>query len=55
MSVMMPPGLAIDSTKIALVFGVSAARKLSALSVSAKRTFQSNFLKDWVNWLIEPP
>ncbi len=49
MSVMTPPGLAIDSTKMALVFGVSAARKLAGSSVSAKRTFQSNFLKDWVN------
>ncbi len=55
MSVMMPPGLAIDSTKMALVFGVSAARKESASVVSAKRTVQPHFLKEWVNWLIEPP
>ena len=52
---MMPPGLAIDSTKIALVFGVSAARKESGSVVSAQRTCQSHFLKEWVNWLIDPP
>jgi len=44
MSVMMPPGLAIDSTKIALVFGVTAARKDCGSVVWAQRTVQSHFL-----------
>ena len=52
---MMPPGLAINSTKIALVLGVSAARNESASVVSAHRTSQPHFLKAWVNWLIDPP
>ena len=52
---MMPPGLAIDSQKIALVLGVSAARNEPASVVSAKRTVQPHLAKDCVNWLIEPP
>src|SRR4026209_534486 len=55
MSGMMPPGLAIDSTKIALVFGVTAARKDCGSVGSAQRTVQSHFLNEGVNWLIEPP
>ena len=45
MSVMMPPGLAMHSTKIAWVLGVSAARKRSASVVSAKRTLPVEFLE----------
>jgi hypothetical protein len=55
MSVMMPPGLAMDSMKIALVFGVTARSKLAMSSGSAYTTFQPKFLKEWLNWLIEPP
>jgi hypothetical protein len=51
----MPPGLAIDSQKIALVFGVTAAANVSGLLESAHFTFQSKFLKAWLNWLTEPP
>jgi hypothetical protein len=54
-SVMRPPGLAIDSTKIALVLGDSAASKLSGFSASAHTTCQPKDLKEWLNWLIEPP
>ena len=55
MSVTVPPGLAIDSTKIALVCGVTARSKLEMSSESAHTTFQPKLLKAWVNWLIEPP
>src|SRR5581483_1920040 len=50
-----PPGLAIDSQKRALVLGVTALAKLSGSVASAQLTRQSNFLKEWLNWLIEPP
>src|SRR5687768_9845929 len=50
-----PPGLAIDSVKIALVFGVIAFSNEEISSGSAQATFQPKFLNAWVNWLIEPP
>ncbi len=40
MSVITPPGLAIDSMKIALVRGVIAASNEAGSSVSAQTTFQ---------------
>src|SRR6478609_4564888 len=55
MSTMMPPGLAIDSTKIALVRGDRACSKVEGSSGSAHTTFQLKLLKEWLNWLIEPP
>ena len=55
MSVIVPPGLAIDSMKIALVLSDSASTKLSGLSGSAHRTCQPKALKAWLNWLMEPP
>ncbi len=44
MSVMMPPGLAMDSQKIAFVRGVIAASKATGSSASAQTTFQPKFL-----------
>ncbi len=44
MSTITPPGLAIDSMKIALVFGVTARAKLSTSSESAQITFQPKLL-----------
>ena len=44
MSVMTPPGLAIDSMKIALVFGETARSKVEMSSGSAHTTFQPKFL-----------
>ena len=55
MSVMTPPGLAINSMKIALVFGVTARSNVPMSSGSAHTTFQPKFLNAWLNWLIEPP
>ena len=55
MSVTMPPGLAIDSMKTALVRGEIAASKLERSSVSAHFTFQPKLLNEWPSWLIEPP
>ena len=55
MSQTTPPGLAIDSMKIALVLSDSAARNASGSSGSAHFTFQPKLLKAWLNWLIEPP
>jgi hypothetical protein len=55
MSVMTPPGLAIDSMKIALVFGLTAFSKDEMSSMSAHFTFQPKLLNEWLNWLIEPP
>ncbi len=52
---MTPPGLAIDSQKIALVRGVIAASKEAGSSLSAQATDQPKFLYEWLNWLIEPP
>ena len=49
MSVMIPPGLAIDSMKIALVFGVTARSKVEMSSGSAHTTFQPKLLKAWLN------
>ena len=54
-STMTPPGLAINSQKIARVLGVMALAKLSGSVESAHLTCQSNFLKEWLNWLTEPP
>ena len=54
-STITPPGLAIDSTKIALVFGVMAASNVAGSSGLAHTTFQPKFLNECVNWLIEPP
>ena len=54
-STTMPPGLAIDSQKMALVLGVIAFAKVSGLVASAHATFQLNFLNEWLNWLTEPP
>ena len=51
----MPPGLAIDSQKMARVLGVTALAKLAGSVASAHLTRQSNFLKAWLNWLTEPP
>ena len=45
MSVMTPPGLAIDSMKIALVFGEIARSKVEMSSGSAHTTFQPKLLK----------
>jgi hypothetical protein len=55
MSVMTPPGLAIDSMKIALVLGDTARSNEPRSSGSAHTTFQPKFLYEWLNWLIEPP
>ena len=55
MSEMMPPGLAIDSMKIALVRGLTAFSKESMSSGSAQTTFQPKLLNELPNWLIEPP
>ena len=55
MSVMTPPGLAIDSMKIALVLPLTARSNEEMSSGSAHTTFQPKFLNEWVNWLIEPP
>ena len=55
MSMTTPPGLAIDSMKIALVRGEIAASKEETSSGSAQTTFQPKLLNEWVNWLIEPP
>ena len=44
MSTTTPPGLAMDSMKIALVFGVTAAANASRSSESAQITFQPKFL-----------
>ncbi|MNC93173.1 hypothetical protein D3C83_97420 [compost metagenome] len=55
MSVMTPPGLAIDSMKIALVFGVTAFSKVEMSLMSAHLTCQPKLLNEWLNWLIEPP
>ena len=48
-SMTMPPGLAIDSQKIALVFGVMAFSMEAGSVASAHTTFQLNFLKEWLN------
>ena len=48
-SVMMPPGFAMLSMKIARVFGVSAALNVSGLVASAHTTRQSNLRKPWLN------
>ena len=45
MSTITPPGLAIDSMKIALVFGLIARSKVEMSSGSAQTTFQAKFLK----------
>ena len=50
-----PPGLAMLSMKIACVLSSIAFSKVETSSVSAQRTCQSKFLKEWLNWLIEPP
>ena len=55
MSVMRPPGLAINSMKMALVFGDSAFSMEERSSASAQTTCQPKDLKEWLNWLIEPP
>ena len=55
MSVMRPPGLAIDSMKIAFVFGESAFSIEEMSSASAHTTCQPKDLKEWLNWLMEPP
>ncbi len=44
MSVITPPGLAIDSQKIALVRGVIAASNEAGSSFSAQATDQPKFL-----------
>ena len=44
-----PPGLAMDSQKIARVFGVIAFSNEAGSVASAHFTFQSNFLKEWLN------
>jgi hypothetical protein len=44
MSVITPPGLAIDSVKIALVFGEMARSNEAMSSGSAQMTVQSKFL-----------
>jgi hypothetical protein len=49
MSVITPPGLAIDSVKIALVLGETARSKEETSSGSAHTTFQPKFLNAWVN------
>ena len=54
-ALMTPPGLAIDSMKIALVFGDTARSNEGRSSGSAHTTFQPKFLNEWLNWLIEPP
>src|SRR5262249_23145549 len=48
-SVMTPRGLAIDSVKIALVFGLIARSKEEISSGSAQTTFQLKFLNAWLN------
>ena len=55
MSVTTPPGLAIDSMKIALVFGVIGALEGTRCRPGRPTTFQPKLLKAWLNWLIEPP
>ena len=55
MSVITPPGLAIDSQKIALVLSVTSAAKAAGSAGSAHFTCQPKRLKAWLNWLIEPP
>ena len=55
MSVTTPPGLAMDSTKMALVFGLTAFSKLEMSSGSAHTTSQPKLLKACENWLMEPP
>src|SRR5262245_22597756 len=54
-SMTMPPGLAIDSQKRALVLGEIAAAKVSGRVASAHATFQPKLLKAWLNWFTEPP
>ncbi len=54
-STTMPPGLAIDSQKMALVFAVTAEANVAGLVASAHTTFQLKFLNAWLNWLTEPP
>ena len=54
-STTMPPGLAIDSQKMARVLPVTALAKLAGSVASAHLTRQSNFLNAWLNWLTEPP
>ena len=44
-SVITPPGFAINSVKIALVFGVIARSKVPMSSGSAQTTFQPKLLK----------
>ena len=46
MSVITPPGLAIDSMKIALVLGLMARSKVPMSSGSAHTTFQPKFLNE---------
>ncbi len=55
MSVMRPPGLAMDSMKMALVFGDRAFSIEFMSSASAQTTCQPKDLKEWLNWLMEPP
>ena len=45
MSVMTPPGLAINSMKIALVLGLTPRSNEATSSGSAHTTFQPKFLK----------
>src|ERR1041385_7009060 len=54
MSVMTPPGLAIDSMKIALVFGVMPRSNEPRSSGSAHTTFQPKFLNEVLNWVFPP-
>ena len=54
-STMTPPGLAINSQKMARVFGVTALANEAGSVASAHATFQLNFLNEWLNWLTEPP
>ena len=56
MSMMTPPGLAMDSMKMAFVLSVTAAAKEEGSSASAHFTFQPKLLKLWLkSWLMEPP
>jgi hypothetical protein len=55
MSVTRPPGLAMDSMKIALVLSVMALSNDEMSSMSAHTTFQPNDLNEWLKALIEPP
>ena len=48
-ALMTPPGLAIDSQKIALVLQVTARSKLEMSSGSAHTTFQPKLLNAWLN------